>query len=182
MERRRPDKEEWIPIGIDDDGTQAFLDVNSIIRDLETITLFTGWVKHVPSRASRTYGEIVRALKTAKKNLAPPDHVKQLIEIDFAKRLFRTLNLVVCDDRSRVLDVISFRFPDWTDIEMDSIIDKVRGKLQNRFPDAAGRYNEPLKFSPPKVHMEPEGVQTSRHGVTHRSDFDDKLRLEDIDP
>jgi hypothetical protein len=155
MERIEPGMEEWIPIGADDDGTQAFLDVKNITRDLDATTVFKAWVKHVPPSGSRTYSEILSLLKKAKRNLASPDHVKQVVEVDCAKDVSRNLHLVVCDKQSRILDVISFRFPEWTDIKEKSILDRVKKSIRETFPDAAQPLSEPLKFSRPRIAVNP---------------------------
>ncbi|MGD0233589.1 MAG: hypothetical protein ABSC55_03520 [Syntrophorhabdales bacterium] len=182
MVRIEPGKEEWIDLGIDDDGTEAFLDASSIVRDLET-TLCTAWMKHIPPQTSRTYKELAQALKIAKKDVAPPDHVRQFVEIDCVKGLSRTLNLVVCDKQDTNLDVISFRFPDWTEIDENSIIDKARATILDRFPDRAEGSNEPLKFTPPRVHVKPERIEVSKRWriADQPSDLRGKLKLEEVD-
>ncbi len=175
-------REDWVEIGIDDDGTGAFLDAGSIIRDLET-TLFSVWMKHVPPPGSRTYGELERVLKPAKKNLAPPDHVKQLVEIDLARGLSRTTSLVVCDKADSVLEAISFRFPDWTNIDGDSIINNIKGIILNRFPDAVSAPDVSFEFLSPKEHPKPDHVEISnRYRITNQtSDVRGKLKLEAVD-
>lgn len=180
--RIEPDKEEWIDLGVDDDGTAAFLDANSIIRDLET-ALCTAWMKHVPPQTSRTYKELAQALKIAKKHVGPPDHVRQFVEIDFVKGLSRTLNLVVCDKQGIKLDVISFRFPDWTKIDEDSIIDKARATILDRFPDPGASRSESLKFTPRGVHVKPERIEVSKRWrvADQPSDLRGKLKLEEVD-
>ena len=156
MERIEPGTEEWIPIGADDDGTQAFLDAKNIMRDLDATTVFKAWVKHIPPSGSRSYMEILSLLKKAKKkNLASPEHVKQVVEIDCAKDVSRNLHLVVCDKQSRILDVVSFRFPEWTDIKERSILDKVKKSICETFPDATQPPGEPLKFSRPRIAVNP---------------------------
>jgi hypothetical protein len=169
MERIEPGMEEWIPIGADDDGTQAFLDVKNITRDLDTTTVFKAWVKHVMPSGSPSYKEIMGFLKKAKKNLASPDHVKQVVEIDCAKDVSRNLHLVVCDKQSRILDVISFRFPEWTGIKERGILDKVKESIRETFPDATQPLSEPLKFSRPRiavntVHQESPEASLSGEG------------------
>jgi hypothetical protein len=154
MERIEPGMEEWMPIGADDDGTQAFLDVKNITQDLDTTTVFKAWVKHVMPSGSPSYREILGLLKKAKKNLASPDHVKQVVEIDCAKDVSRNLHLVVCDKQSRILDVISFRFPEWTGIKERSILDKVKKSIRETFPETQP-LSEPLKFSRPRIAVSP---------------------------
>jgi len=182
MVRIEPGKEEWIDLGIDDDGTEAFLDASSIVRGIET-ALCTAWMKHVPPQTSRTYKELAQALKTAKKHVAPPDHVRQFVEIDFVKGLSRTLNLVVCDKQGTNLDVISFRFPDWTKIDENSIIDKARATILDRFPDPAASRSELLKFTPPEVHVKPERIEVSKRWrvADQPSNLRSKLKLEEVD-
>jgi hypothetical protein len=183
MERLERGMEEWVAVGIDDDGTEAFLDAGSILRDLETTALFQVWVKHVPPEGSRTYAEISRVVEAAKKDAGKPGHVKQVIEINLAKEVSRNLSLIVCDNQGATLDVINFRFPDWAIIERESIIDKVREILLNRFPDATGGYKGPLKFSAPGVHLKPERVETSNRYriVPQSSELSSKFRLEKVD-
>jgi hypothetical protein len=161
MERSGPDMQEWVAVGVDDDGTQAYLDAGSIVRDIEPATLFKVCVMHVPPEGSRTYAELIEIVKAAKKNSSKPGHVKQVIEIDFAKDAFRDQHLIVCDKQGAVLNVINFRYPDWTNIERGSIIDKVRDDLFRRFPDATGGHAEPLKFSPSRAHLKPDRIEVS---------------------
>ena len=161
MERIEPGKEDWVPLGTDDDGTQAFLDIKGITRDLDTTTVFRAWVKHVLPSGSRTYSEILSLLRKAKKNKASPDHVKQVVEIDCAKDTSRNLHLVVCDKRSRILDVISFRFPEWTDIKEKSILERVQKSIKETFPDATQIPNEPLQFRRPRVAVQPMHVESA---------------------
>jgi hypothetical protein len=176
-------KEEWLAVGIDDDGTEAYLDAASIVRDLETDTLFKACLKHIPPQGSRTYTEILQVVKTAKKDAGRPGHVKQVVEIDFAKDMSRNLHLIVCDSQGGILDVINFRYPDWAHIERGSIIDKARDALFTRFPDATGGHKEPLKFVPPRVHPKPDRVELSnRYRIAAQpSAPSDKLRLKEID-
>lgn len=183
MERLDTGKEEWIAVGVDDDGTEAFLDTASIVRDLETTTLFKVWLKHVPPQGSKTYAELLRTVKTAKKKSSKPGYVKQVVEIHFARDVSRNLDLTVCDNQGGVIDVINFRFPDWARIERGSIIDKVRDTLFSRFPDATGGHKEPLKFTPPKVHPKPDRVEDSGRYRIHaeQPEVTGKLRLEQVD-
>ena len=183
MERSEPDTHEWVAVGVDDDGTEAYLDAGSIVRDIEPVTLFKVCVMHVPPEGSRTYAELLEIVKAAKKNSGKPGHVKQVIEIDFAKDAFRNQHLIVCDQEGGILDVINFRYPDWANIERGSIIDKVREALFSRFPDATGGHKEPLKFSPPGVHLKPERVEVSnRYRINVQPpEGAGKLSLEEID-
>ena len=183
MVRMEPDKEEWLDIGIDDDGTETYLNAADIVRDLDTITLFKVWLKHVPPQGSKTYAELLQTAKAAKNHSRKPSHVKQVVEIDFAKDMSRNLHLIVCDNQGGTIDVINFRFPDWARIERGSIIDKVRDTLFNRFPDATGGHKEPLKFSPPKVRVKPERVEVSnRYRIADQpSAPSGKLKLEEVD-
>ena len=176
-------REEWVTVGIDDDGTEAYLDSASIVRDLEATTLFKVCLKHVPPQGSKAYAEIVQVIKAAKKDSGKPGHVKQVVEIDFAKDMSRNLHLIVCDNQGGILDVINFRYPDWANIERGSIIDKVREALFSRFPDATGGHREPLKFSPPKVHLKPDHVEISnRYRIAAQPSVPSgKMRLEEID-
>ncbi len=153
--------ENWVTIGIDDDGTEAYLDEANILRDLERTSLFRVCLKHVPREASRTYAELLQAVKTAKRKTGKVSHVKQVVEIDFAKDASRNLHLVVCDRGGGIIDVINFRYPDWLSIERGSIVDKVRDALFNRFPDATGGSAEPLKFNQPRLYPKPEREETS---------------------
>ena len=176
-------KEEWVAVGIDDDGTEAYLDAASIARDLETTTLFKVWLKHVPPQGSKAYAEIVQVIKAAKKDSGKPGHVKQVVEIDFANDMSRNLHLIVCDNQGGILDVIDFRYPDWATIERGSIIDEVRDALFSRFPDATVGHKEPLKFTAPKVHPKVERVEISnRYRIAAQpSAPSGKLRLEEVD-
>ncbi len=175
-------QEEWVAIGSDEDGTEAFLDESAIVRDFEA-ALFTAWVKHVPVQGSRTYEELQHALSGARKFGTSPHHVKQLVEIDLAKRLSRTLSLVVCDKLDTILDTISFRFPEWTEIQEDSIMDFVRGSIAERFPDDSDATErvEPLKFSAPKAAPKPERVEISKTLKDAPPDSVDTLKLEQVD-
>jgi len=161
MERIEPSKEEWVPLGTDDDGTQAFLDVKSVTRDLDATSIYRAWVKHVLPSGSRTYSEILSLLRKAKKNKASPDHVKQVIEIDCMKDVSRNLHLVVCDKQSRILDVISFRFPEWSEIKERSILEKVQKSIKETFPDAIQIPNEPLQFRRPRVAVKPVDMESA---------------------
>ncbi len=183
MEHQETGKEDWIDVGFDDDGTKAYLDASSIVRDLEPATRFKVRVMHVPPRGSKAYAELLRVANEAKKKAGKPDHVKQVVEIDFAKDASRNLHLIVCDDRGGILNVINFHYPDWVTIERGSIIDKVRDILFSKFPDATGGHAEPLKFTPPKVHVKPERVEISkRYRIGDQpSGSGDKLKLEDVD-
>jgi hypothetical protein len=183
MERLGPGAEEWVAVGIDDDGTKAYLDAGSIVRDIEPVTLFKVCVIHVPPEGSGTYAELQGMVKAAKKSSGKPAHVKQVIEIDFAKDAFRNQHLIVCDKKGTTLSVVSFRYPDWINIERGSIIDNVRDALFGKFPDATGGHAEPLKFSSPRVHLKPEHLETSnRHLIVPQlSQPKPKLRLEEID-
>jgi hypothetical protein len=183
VNRSEAGKEEWVTVGIDDDGTEAYLDAASIVRDLETTTLFKVWLKHVPPQGSRTYTEILAVVKAPKKGSGKPGHVKQMVEIDFAKDMSRNLHLIVCDNQGGILDVIDFRYPDWATIERGSIIDEVRDALFSRFPDATGGHKEPLKFTAPKVHPKVEHVEISnRYRIAAQpSAPSGKLRLEEVD-
>jgi hypothetical protein len=176
-------KEEWVTVGIDDDGTEAYLDAASIVRDLETTTLFKVCLKHVPPQGSRAYAEIVQVVKAAKKDSGKPGHVKQVVEIDLAKDVSRNLHLIVCDNQGGILDVIDFRYPDWANIERGSIIDKVREALFSRFPDATGGHKEPLKFITTKVHPKIERVEISnRYRIAAQpSAPGGKLQVEEVD-
>jgi len=155
-------KEAWVDVGVDEDGTEAFLDENGIVRDLEN-ALFKVWIKHVPPPGSRTYAEMEQALKASHKSGRSPHHVKLLAEIDLPKGLSRTLNLVVCDREGAILDTISFRFPEWSKIE-DNIIDGVSSSIAARFPDAprAEPRTESLRFRAPGVYVKPERIEVSR--------------------
>jgi hypothetical protein len=183
MEHPDAGKEDWLAVGVDDDGTKAYLDTGSIVRDLEPATRFKVCVMHVPPQGSQAYAELLRVAREVKKNAGKPGHVKQVIEIDFAKDASRNMHLVVCDDEGRTLNVINFHYPDWVTIERGSIIDKVRDALFSRFPDATGGHVEPLRYSPPKVHMKPDRVEISqRYRVANqRADVDGKLKLQEGD-
>jgi hypothetical protein len=183
MEHLDPGKEEWIGVGVDDDGTEAFLDAASIVRDLDPVTLFKVWLKHVPPQGSKTYAELQQMAKAAKKSSGKPGYVRQVVEIDFAKDMSRNLHIVVCDNQGATIDVIDFRFPDWARIERGSIMDNVRDTLFTKFPDAMGDHKEPLKFSAPKVHPKPEHIEVSNRYLINAQPPKpaDKLRLEEID-
>jgi hypothetical protein len=183
VNRSETGREEWVTVGIDDDGTEAYLDSASIVRDLEATTLFKVCLKHVPPQGSKAYAEIVQVIKAAKKDSGKPGHVKQVVEIDFARDMSRNLHLIVCDNQGGILDVINFRYPDWANIERGSIIDKVREALFSRFPDATGGHREPLKFSPPRVHLKPDHVEISnRYRIAAQPSVPSgKMRLEEID-
>lgn len=150
MERIEPTKEEWVPIGTDDDGTHAFLDVKNVTQDLDAATVFKAWLKHVPPSGSRTYSMMLSLLKRPKKNHAAPDHIRQVVEIDCGKEMSRTLHLVVCDRQNRVIDVINFWYPEWVDIAEKSILDRAKKNIKETFPDAARIEHVPLKFRRPR--------------------------------
>ncbi len=183
MVRIEPNREEWEEIGADDDGTAAYVDPKGIVRDLET-SLLTVWVKLVPLQGSQTLAEIERALQSAQKH-GTPAYVKQLIEIDLPRGLSRMINLVVCDKHGAVLDAISFRFPEWSMIEAESITDKLRESVAAKFPEVpmAAVPERSLKFSPPKVRVKPDRVEISKRyqisDATPGSGI--KLRLDEVD-
>jgi hypothetical protein len=183
MEHLGTGKEDWIAVGFDDDGTKVYLDAGSIVRDLEPGTRFKVYVMHVPPQGSEAYRELLRLAKAAKKNAGKPAHVKQVLEIDFAKDASRNLHVMVCDDHGGILNAIDFHYPDWVTIERGSIIDKVRDVLFSKFPDATGDHVEPLKFTAPKVHVKPERIEISkRHHIDDKpADSSGKLKLEEVD-
>ena len=146
MERTESAKEEWVPIGTDDDGTHAFLDVKNVTQELDSTTVFKAWLKHVPPSGSRTYSMMLSLLRRPKKNHAAPDHIRHVVEIDCARERSRTLHLVVCDKQDRVIDVINFRYPEWLDIVEKSILDKAKSSIKEAFPESTRIENVPLKF------------------------------------
>jgi hypothetical protein len=151
MKQIDPANEDWVPIGTDDDGTHAFLDVNNVTQELDATTVFKAWLKHVPPSGSRTFSMMLSLLKRPEKNHAAPDHIRQVVEIDCAKERSRTLHLVVCDRQNRLIDVINFRFPEWSDIAEKSILDKAKSSIKEAFPAAARIEHVPLKFRRPRV-------------------------------
>jgi hypothetical protein len=151
MERIEPTKEEWVPIGTDDDGTHAFLDAKNVTQELDSTTVFKAWLKHVPPSGSRTYSMMLSLLKRPKKNHAAPDHIRQVVEIDCAKERSRTLHLVVCDKQDRLIDVINFRYPEWVDIAEKSILDKAKSSIKEAFPESTRIEHVPLKFRRPRT-------------------------------
>ncbi len=127
-------QEDWVRIGLDEDGTEAFLDQGGIVRDLET-ALYSVWLKHVPPQGSPTYHELESAVEGATKPGTMPHCLKQLIELDLVRGCSRTMTMIVCDRENGVLDAISFRFPDWTTIKEGSIIDMVRQTIVANFKE-----------------------------------------------
>ena len=182
MVRIEPNREEWVEIGADDDGTIVYVDAN-VVPDFET-SVFTVWVKLVPLQESKTFAEIKRALESAHKR-GTPDYAKQLVEIDLPKGLSRMINLVVCDKNGAILDAISFRFPDWAPIEPDSITDRVRESIATKFPDVltAALPERSLKFVSPKVRVKPDRVEISkRYQISDTTSGEgSKLRLNEVD-
>ncbi len=182
MARAETYREDWVAIGCDEDGTEAFLDEGAVVRDLET-SLFTAWIKHVPLPGSRTYEELQHAFSGARKQGIAPHHVKQLVEIDLEKGLSRTLNLVVCDKQGSVLDTISFRFPDWSEIQEESIIGMAGRSVAARFLDERKpEYREEaLKFSAPSVHPKPDRIQVAKPFRAQPTTPVGELKLQQVD-
>ena len=151
MKQIDPANEDWVPIGTDDDGTHAFLDVNNVTQELDATTVFKAWLKHVPPSGSRTFSMMRSLLTRPKKNHAAPDHIRQVVEIDCVKEISRTLHLVVCDRQNRVIDVINFRYPEWVDIAEKSILDRAKSSIKEAFPEATRIEHVPLKFRRPRM-------------------------------
>ncbi len=174
---------EWRAIGVDEDGTESYIDDGAVVRDADT-SFFTVWMRHVPPEGSPTYAELCAALGPACASRGEaPHHVRQLVEIDLAKDLSRTLRLVVCDEAGRVLDTIGFRRAEWTEIGT-GIMATVRESVAKKFPEAAiaiGR-SDSLRFSAPKVHVKPERIEMSkRYRVSESSSpSGTKLKLEEV--
>ena len=182
MVRIEPHREDWQEIGADDDGTIVYFDPK-VVRDFET-SFFTVWVKLIPLEGSQTFVEIKRALESQQKR-GTPDYVKQLIEIDLPRGLSRMINLVVCDKHGAILDAISFRFPDWSPIEADSITDRVKENIATKFPEVptAKGPELSLKFTPPKVRVKLERVEMSKRYQISNAEpgTDSKIRLDEVD-
>ena len=79
MERPETVKEDWIAVGVDYDGTKAYFDIGSIVRDLEPATRFKVCLMHVPPQGSHAYAELLRVTKAANKPADKLSHVKQVV-------------------------------------------------------------------------------------------------------
>ncbi|MEO0249709.1 MAG: hypothetical protein ABIN58_09295, partial [candidate division WOR-3 bacterium] len=133
MERIEARKEEWVFVATDDDGTQTYMDVAGVTKELDEAAFFKIWLKHVPPPGGQTFGEIQRPLTKNKRGLGAPHHVRQVVEIDCFKGVSRSLSLVVCDKRGQVLHVIHYRFPEWSDIKEGSLLSIVKKNIEEQF-------------------------------------------------
>ena len=112
---------DWIYVGRDKDGTPFYLDTESLSRESDDTAKVRMWVKYKPLKGSAAFLNAESFLKAAGRSHEPFDHVRQRLEIDFAKNLVRDLELVFHAPDGRAIDSVEYRTPELKEIAPGSL-------------------------------------------------------------
>ena len=112
---------DWLYVGRDEDGTPFYMDTENLSHESDNGVRVRMWVKYRPPKGSAPFLNAESFLRAAGKSHEAFDHIRQRLEIDFAKNVVADLELVFHAPDGRAIDSVKYRAPEWKKIAPGSV-------------------------------------------------------------